>query len=444
MPNESLSVPVYVHLRLHSRLSRSIIRISSVFILLLLQLLPSAGAYAEEAGWDVLLARLRADGIPGNASRALRELDPRWGRQPKLYEIVDRLKVLARDPDPQMRQYASYLLVQANPEILAPESSWRPDLLALFAGALRADDVSHNATHSRLVFGRLIRGDNKADIRDLLAPLLSDPDHQARQLATYLTVEFYRQAEIPESEWPQLIFENMVIGLRDDEIRGRRGNIANAYTFFRFLFDLKENRPIELVRNELPRKDRQSQYAAAGLLARWGDLQSAQKIRTLLMPHLVDDGFRSRHALSAYQALLWYGREHTAELLSEFHPIDWQQGALVVCVAAFHGLSPSFVTNAHREEWLSQIQEYESARSLADARGRRFVGNSDAKIAAAALYLDPGAASFLSGKRIPPYLQRMFDAGRGVEELRERAEWMASWFPMLAPNPRMYAYVFIL
>ena len=115
-----------------------------------------------------------------------------------MHEIVDRLKVLARDPDSQMRQYASYLLVQADPEILAPESSWRSDLLELFAGALPADDVSHNAAHSCRVFRGLIWGENPGDIRDLLAPLLTDPDHQARQLATYLTVFSYREAKIPE------------------------------------------------------------------------------------------------------------------------------------------------------------------------------------------------------------------------------------------------------
>jgi len=156
------------------------------------------------------------------------------------------------------------------------------------------------------------------------------------------------------------------------------------------------------------------------------------------MPHLVDDGGRdSRYALPAYEALVSYGREHTVELLREFHAIDWQDGALVVCAAAFHGLSPSFVTDTHRQEWLSRIQEYESATPA-----RRSRQHSDAKIAAAALYLDPRAASFLSGTRIPAYLQRMFEAGEGVAELAERAKWMASWFPMLDPyRPRRASFV---
>jgi hypothetical protein len=431
MANERSSVPICVHLWFHSRFSRSVMRISLVFILLVLLMSSSVEAYAEETDWDVLLERLRADNIPGNASRALRELDPRWGRQPKLHEIVDRLKVLARDPDSQMRQYASYLLVQADPATLAPESLWRSDLLELFAGALRADDVSHNASHSRRVFRHLIWGENPADIRDLLAPLLTDPDYQARQLATYLTVDSYRQAGIPESEWPQLVFENMVMGLRDDAIRGRRGGIANARILFGFLFDLKENRPIDLLRRELAGDDTQSQYAAAVLLARWGDLQSGHKIRTLLTPHLVDDGGlarAARNAITAYQALVWYGPDNTAELLREFHPTDWQDGALVLCMAAFHDLLPSFVTDAHRQEWLSKIEEYESGQY------RRL--RADMKIAAAALYLDPGAKPFLNGKKTPAHLQRMLAAGKGVRELPERAKWMVSWFPMLDPYSR--------
>jgi hypothetical protein len=202
---------------------------------------------------------------------------------------------------------------------------------------------------------------------------------------------------------------------------------------------MRENRPIELVRTELAGEDKQSKYAAAMLLARWKDYESSDKIQSLLLPHLADDGKWKHHALPAYEALVWYGRENTLELLDEFYPTDWQAAALIVCVAAFHGVTTAFVTDVHRKEWLAQIEKFESGEFAS-----RFVRNCDAKIAAAALYLDSGAPSFLSRVRIPHYLKRMLDAGGSVTPLTERANWMMSWFPMLDPSRERVSMVLVM
>ncbi len=388
------------------------------------------GAFGEEAAIAELLADLRSDSIPGNASRALRALDPRWGGSRKLLrEHIGVIEKLTRDADAQMRQNATYLLVKCDPERLAPESISRAEFLGMFVDGLVADDISHNANHACRILGGEISGGNSVDIRDLLKPLLHSPDHQARQLATYLTVMSYREEDIPEDKWDPAAIENMVVGLRNDNIRSSGGTIPNAADFFGFLFEMKENWPIHLGRTELAGEDNQSRYAAAMLLARWQDRESGATIRTLLLPSLEDDDRWSHNALPAYQALVWYGRENTLELLDGFRPDDWQVAALVVCVAAFHGVTPAFVTDALRKEWLARIQEFESA-----APERRYARNCDAKIAAAALYLDPGAPPFLSKIGVPPYLQRMLNAGDRTAPAPERAKWMAQWFPMLDPS----------
>ncbi len=388
------------------------------------------GAFGEEAAIAELLADLRSDSIPGNASRALRALDPRWGGSRKLLrERIGVIEKLTRDADAQMRQNTTYLLVKCDPELLAPESISRAEFLGMFVDGLVADDISHNANHACRILGGEISGGNSVDIRDLLKPLLHSPEHQARQLATYLTVMSYREEDIPEDKWDPAAIENMVVGLRNDNIRSSGGTIPNAADFFGFLFEMKENWPIHLVRTELASEDNQSSYAAAMLLARWKDHESGATIRNFLLPSLADDGKWRHHALPAYQALVWHGNENTLELLDGFHPADWQAAALVVCVAAFHGVTPTFVTDALRKEWLARIEEFESA-----APEKRYARNCDAKIAAAALYLDPGTPPFLSRTSIPPYLQRMLNAGDRIAPAPERAKWMAQWFPMLDPS----------
>lgn len=388
------------------------------------------GAFGDETDVAEFLTRLRSDDIPGNASRALRVLDPRWGGSRKLLrEHIGEIEELTRDADAQMRQNATYLLVVCDPERLAPDSPSRAKLLNVFVGGLVADDISHNASHAcRILLGE-IQDKNPVDIRDLLKPLLHSPDHQARQLATYLTVISYREQNIPEDEWDPEAVKNMVVGLRNDNIRSSGGTIPNAARFFRCLFEMKENWPVDVVRTELAGEDNQSRYAAAMLLARWQDRESGATIRKLLLPSLADDDKWWHHALPAYQALVWYGRENTLELLDGFRPDDWQAAALVVCIAAFHGVTPSFVTDALRKEWLARIDEFESA-----APERRYARNCDAKIAAAALHLDPGTPPFLSRTSIPPYLQRMLNAGDRIAPAPERAKWMAQWFPMLDPS----------
>lgn len=393
-------------------LSTKFCRYAPLAILVGIALAPHHRASGQEPEWPALLERLRSDDTPGNASRALRKLEHIvWTSRST--EMMDQLRVLSDDPDPQMSQYASYLLATAQPGLLLSET----EMMARFVAALSDDALPFSASHSWIVIGRLIREENPAGLRDQLVEVLHDSDHQARQLAIILLILSYREAGVPESQWPEAVFESMMEGLRNDWVRAKN-LFPNATAFFDFLFEIKEYQPVELLAQELAGEDPQSRFAAAILLAHYRHEPSQRQIVTLLVPYLVDD--RAFPAIPAYQALVWTGPENTTPLLGDFQPVDWQQAALLVCAGAFHGLSPPYVTDAHRQEWLLRSETSSS----------RF---AYMKIAKAALYLDAGVKPFLEGKELSASLSRMFAAGKGVHGLTDRAKWMASWLPILDP-----------
>jgi len=397
--------------------SEKFFRYAPLIILISIVLAPHDHTLAQEPEWRALLERLRSDGIPGNATRALRKLQLIARTSPPT-EFLEQLRGLADDPDPQMSQYASFLLATAHPEILLRDSKMR----TRFIEALSDDDLPFSASQSWGTIGRLIREENPASLRDQLLNVLSNSDHQARQMAAYLLVLSYREAGIPESQWPEAVFANMIQGLRDDPLRGKK-LIANAVGFFNILFKLNEGQPVDILTRELAGQDPQSQFAAAILLAHYRHDPALPEIATRLAPYLIDEPYFP--AIPAYQAIVWTGPESTAKLLRNFEPTDAQQAALLICAGAFHGLSSSFTTDAHLRKWVRKVEQSETSTGP--------YKSADVKIAMAALYLDPGAKAFLNGKELPPALIRMFNAGAGVQALTDRAKWMATWFPMLDP-----------
>ena len=93
-------------------------------------------------------------------------------------------------------------------------------------------------------------------------------------------------------------------------------------------------------------------------------------------------------------------------------------------MAAFHDEVWSPSDDAIREKWLEKAQ-------IAALHG---VG-MEAKFAMAALYLDPSSKQFLVGRILPQPLERLIRAGRTVQGLPNRAKWVATWFPVLDPEP---------
>lgn len=388
--------------------------------------------WADHPDWRDLVPQMRSDAVPLNATAAYNRLTENIRQGGKPPEMVAQLKALLDDPDAQMRTYASCLLALAEPDLLIQESPMRQKMLDQICEALHGDKEPYNAQLSAWTLGQLIREGNPEALRRQLGSLLTDEDFQARQYATRLMVMSLKTAEIPAAQWPQQAYENMAEGLRHDNFRGARGTFANATDFYGYLRNLTDGQPVDLMVRELHGSDAQSQFIAAVLLSHWGMAESYPEVNSVLFPLLKDGGGVGTSFVS-YQALVACGPANTERLLREAHPGDWQQAALLGCVAAFHGLTPSFVNDAFRQEWLDRAWEHHD-----DAYKP---GNT--KIAMAALFLDADAGQFLKGRETPPSLQRMFRAGQTLTDPTQRAEWMATWFPVLSPRAPNWARLVI-
>ena len=282
---------------------------------------------------------------------------------------------------------------------------------------LRSDDVKLNAQKAYRELMWLIHDKPPTRLRGKLERLINDPDYQLRMFATRLLVELYRRQNIPEEEWPEAAMKNLVEGLRDDWMM-YRNTFSNAADFFRILSELKVNRPVDLLIEELRGNDPQSRFAAAVLLGRYGVDEVADEVIDELLKHLVDDRM-PENGLAAYQALIRMKAENIKRLIERFNPQDWQQAAFVQIAAAYHGIEWS-PPERIRERWL------EKARSPDKPL--------EAKLASAALYLDPNGRSFLKGKPMPEILRRTLAMGEGVRDIRDRARWIFTWFPIFDPK----------
>ena len=294
--------------------------------------------------------------------------------------------------------------------------------------SLRSDDVRFNAIGASTQLTRLIYKEDSPGLREKLESLLEDPNYQMRQYASYLLADVYKRENIPEAQWPKALMRNIVEGLRQDRMN-LRNTFPNAISFFRLLFDLEENHPIQLLKAELSGDDPQSRPIAAILLSRYEDESTLPERNEVLLKHLLDDGIRE-NAIAAYLALAHSGTENTRQLLEKFEPVDWQQAALIQCVASFHGMRWSPSDDSVREQWLEKARQPQSWA----LRERKF--------AMVALYLDPQGERFLQEKEIPEALDRMFKAGRSVKGAVNRMKWVAGWFPILDPDPPMHDYLY--
>ena len=300
-------------------------------------------------------------------------------------------------------------------------AEWEP-----LVADLRSDHVRFNARRASGRLYRLIDRENPPGLREKLENLLEDTDHQMRQYASYLLVmDIYRKERVPESQWPEALMRNMVEGLRTDQMRGG-STFSNADAFVKPLLNLKENRPTELLRAELAGSDPQSRSIAVILLARYGDELSLPEINKILLSHLSDDKIH-RNAVVAYRTLVWSGAENIRQLAKSSQSLDWQQAALIQCVASFHGVGSPFFDDAIRERWLEEAGQLQP-----------YVYGAERKFAMAALYLDPQRERFLRGKKVPEALDRMLKAGRNVEGAANRMKWVISWFPILDPENRLF------
>lgn len=286
---------------------------------------------------------------------------------------------------------------------------------------LRSDNVRLNAVEACWQLFHLMYGEPTSGLQDKLESLLDDPDHQMRQYASYLLMGLYKKEQIPESQWPEALMRNMVEGLRSDGML-HRNTFPNALTFSRYLFGLKDNRPIQLLEAELRDGDTQSRFIAAILLSRYGDKSTVSERNQVLLKHLSDDGI-VQNGFAAYLALAHSGAEDIRQMLKEFEPLDWQQAAFIQCVSSFHGVGWSPSSDAIRQQWLEKAGEPHYPYVM------------ESKLAITALYLDPQGEVFLRGKEIPEPLGRMLKAGRNLKDPVKQMKWAASWFPILDPEP---------
>lgn len=287
---------------------------------------------------------------------------------------------------------------------------------------LRSDNVHFNAVEAGEQLFRLIYAEPTSGLREKLESLLDDPDHQMRQYASFLLMGLYKKEEqVPESRWPEALMRNMVEGLRSDGMLARN-TFPNALIFSRRLFDLKDNRPIQLLEAELRDGDPQLRFIAAILLSRYGDKSTVSERNQVLLKHLSDDSIM-QNGLAAYLALARSGAEDIRQMLKEFEPLDWQQAAFIQCVSSFHGVGWSPSSDTIRQQWLEK------------AAGPNYPYVMESKLAITALYLDPQGEAFLRGKEIPQPLERMLKAGGNVRNPVKQMKWAASWFPILNPEP---------
>lgn len=104
--------------------------------------------------------------------------------------------------------------------------------------ALRSDDVRLNAKEALKRLRGMIkdRPGMRLEIQSHLENVLDAEDRQIRQAASILLAELYEVQETPHSHWPAAMVDNLVDGLRDDEIQGS-DLISNASYALGALYD---------------------------------------------------------------------------------------------------------------------------------------------------------------------------------------------------------------
>lgn len=276
---------------------------------------------------------------------------------------------------------------------------------------LRSDAALFNALRA---FGAIHRAvwQSPATVPEaLVAELeraLSSDDLQQRQMAASLLVTYYQRGGVADAQWPAVLIEVLVEGLRDDGIHGGR-QVANGRASLSALFGLRDRRPVAALEGLLAGDDRQARWDAAVILAEYqaGSVQPA--VTDELLGHLAADRILLNEA-AAFKALRRLGEDNARDLLARVdrQALDAQQAAMLLCLGAWFGI-PWQPPEEAAGEWLRQVRE------------------GPARVPTAALFVYPGRDALLAGERIPAPLERMIRLGPPGRGLVAESHWAADW-----------------
>jgi len=301
-----------------------------------------------------------------------------------------------------------------------------PDVRALL-DALCSDSVPMNGWEALPQIARLAP-EQRARMRPLLVEALRSKDRQLRHYAAGILSNSFDPWFEREEDWPPELAVVLVEALRNDDIIWHRHGLPNARRALGRLYELKANRPVKLLREELKSQDRQARYCAAVILSRYLAGSVQPEVSRVLAEHLKSDDLPG-NGVTAYAGLLSLGRENVRRLLRERAVEDWQQAAFIQCVAARFRIEWE-VPRRFLEEW------YEVAareKGWQDPRGE-FRHTSDGRVAVAALYLCPAAGEFLKSREAPPTLARLCRKSEGIRGAAARELWLRSRFAFLDPD----------
>lgn len=298
----------------------------------------------------------------------------------------------------------------------APETQQAvPKNLDSLVDSLPDDEIRFNALTALRELNRMIyqQPDFHPAIRTRLEKALNDRDRQLRHCATWLLASLYEKSGIGEEEWPAAMFENLVDGLRSDEIRG--GHLfSNASDFLGVLYKIKSKRPVTGLRELIAGRDAQARFAASILLAHYLGPSVEPEVSEILIAHLADDR-QLFNQYAAVRALIELGPSNLktlTERVAESRDLDWQQAALLHCAAACWGLEWE-VSESMLQTWLEKSMPEKYSRG--------------SPIAQAALLLTPAAVRLYEAPGAPGLLRRVHRLGPEFRDLEKRARWIAGW-----------------
>lgn len=269
---------------------------------------------------------------------------------------------------------------------------------------LRSDDTRYNgyATYVRIL--NLLEEGGPDALPSSLTPrlenALASDDYQLRQYAAMILFKVFDHQQKSVSEWPEDLLENMVLGLRDDSDKNLN---PNALILMTALYGRKDPEVTARLEREVVEGDLQSKFCAAMALVRQGTEAVRPEVTAALALNLRDDEV-PLNELAAYHGIHRLGGENLRRYLEQATVVDWQEAALLQCLAADLGV-PWAAPESIAEQW----------------RTRATWANREGVYAVAALYLYPERDEFLKGKETPAALKRILGVDGGAKTRTEKA-----------------------
>ena len=268
-------------------------------------------------------------------------------------------------------------------------------------------------------------------IAALLEDRLTSEDPVQREVATALLIHWYWYDSAPSSAWPPAFCRNLVSGFFPREPKGYFAS-ENMASYFRCLFDLKENRPLKELRDAVTGPDERARFLAALILSEYLGETVDLDVSAALLVGLKDDEV-SANSGPAFGAFLRLGPANLEAFLKTAPELDWQQAALLQCACARFGIDWS-PPESILAEWCHGLTE-EGLKAYKEEHGRGF----DQDYAHAGLYLCPQGDHYLDNDDLyaicvsgpwsyaPGNLydhKRLRDDGPRGNDMRKRERWL--------------------